>query len=118
MHGSHALLGSADQGAEPSVLFFVMPREALQGDPQDDLARSRRPAKTLLGGFKPFEQTAAPKRHIPKACPELSQGVFDPPIGGDWRARANGSSARLSLKDRTPVALAFRFHLAQIRNLP
>jgi hypothetical protein len=68
MHGSHALR-SADQGAEPSVLFFVMPREALQGDAQDDLARSCRPAKPLFGGFKPLKQTAAPKRHIPKAWP-------------------------------------------------
>ena len=66
---------SADHWAKSSMRFLVMQAEALQRDPQDDLARASGPAKFLFGYLKPFKQTAAAQGNIPQPVTEIAQRV-------------------------------------------
>jgi hypothetical protein len=91
-----------------------MPREALQRDPQDDLARACRPAKALFGDFQPLQMAAASQSDLAKTGAEFEQCRFDALICGDGSARAfRSGSVCGATEDVGPVAKATRLHLAE-----
>ena len=55
--------GSADH-VPRLAQTLVMPAQALQGDPQNDLARTGRPPHVLLGLLQPLQMTAAAQRDV------------------------------------------------------
>src|SRR5690606_19285866 len=64
---------SADQRSLAAVGLVIVPLQALQRDPEYDLARPRRPAHALLGRLEPLEEAAAPQHHVAEPGPEVAQ---------------------------------------------
>lgn len=112
-HGSHAR-ASADQRAEPSVLFLIVPRQPLQGDPQDNLAGAGRPSQPLFCRLEPFKKAATPQGHIPQPWAEVAQSGLDTPESGTRGAIVQDRSLFVVVEYRASVAAIFRIHLAEL----
>jgi len=69
----NAAQSSPNQRPMLAIRRLIMQAQALQGDPQHDLARPRRPAHPLFRHLQPFQKTTAAQHHIAKPRPQIPQ---------------------------------------------
>ena len=96
------------------MLFLIVPRQPLQGDPQDNLAGAGRPSKALFCRLEPFKKAATPQGHIPQPRAEVAQSGLDTPESGTRGAIVQDRSLFVLVEYRAPVAAIFRVHLTEL----
>jgi hypothetical protein len=96
------------------VLFLIVPRQPLQGDPQDNLAGAGRPSQPLFCRLEPFKKAATPQGHIPQPWAEVAQSGLDTPESGTRGAIVQDRSLFVVVEYRASVAAIFRIHLAEL----